>query len=225
MANSGSPTLETERTTLGRHPERGAHDFETIASILDEGLICHVGFTAASHPVVIPTAYGRDGRRLYIHGSAASSMLDTLAGGVRCCLTVTLLDGLVLARSAFRHSLNYRSVMIFGTARSVAGAEKLRGLRVISEHIVRGRWEEMRAPDEGELKASSVLRLDIEEASAKVRTGPPVDSKEDLGRAIWAGVLPLALVPQTPIADEQLPAGVELPSYVREYRRGEAARA
>lgn len=225
MSSSGSPTLETERTTLRRHPERGAHDFETIASILDEGLFCHIGFTAESHSFVVPTAYGRDGRRLYIHGSAASSMLNTLAGGVPCCLTVTLLDGIVLARSAFRNSLNYRSVMIFGTARNVEGTEKLRALRVISEHIVRGRWEEMRAPDESELKASRVLQLEIEEASAKVRTGPPADSEEDLARAVWAGVLPLAIVPQTPIADEHLPNGVELPRYVREYRRGGADRA
>jgi len=214
--NSG---LRTHRTTLTRKPERGAHDFETIARILDEGILCHIGFVAEAQPYVVPTAYGRDGRVLYVHGSAASRALRALSGGVPMCLTVTLLDGLVLARSVFHHSMNYRSVMVLGMAQEAHGDEKLRALQTITEHLAPGRWADARPPAAQELKATTVLRLPIDEASAKVRAGGPIDDEEDLSLPIWAGVLPLALVPRAPVPDARLDAGVALPAYVRGYRR------
>ena len=215
--------LQTERTTLMRHPERGSHDFATVAQILDEALYCHIGFLVDAQPFVVPTGFGRDGRKLYIHGSAASRMIKTLAQGTPMCLTVTLLDGLVLARSAFRHSMNYRSVMIVGAAHETSGDEKLHGLEVITEHIMPGRWADVRPPTAQELKATTVLKLDIEEASAKIRQGPPMDDESDYARTCWAGELPLALRPQTPVPDARLLPGVTLPTYVAEYRRSQAA--
>lgn len=211
--------LKSARTTLRRSPYRGTHDFATIASILDEGFICHVGFAVDGQAYAVPTAYGRDGTTLYIHGSAASRMLRALGQGASACVTVTLIDGLVLARSAFHNSVNYRSVMLLGVMREVPGDEKVHGLRVITEHLVRGRWADSRPPNEQELKASLVLKLPIEEASAKVRTGPPVDDEEDLELPAWAGVLPLALVPGPPIPDGHVPEGTEAPPYATGYRR------
>jgi nitroimidazol reductase NimA-like FMN-containing flavoprotein (pyridoxamine 5'-phosphate oxidase superfamily) len=213
--------FKTKRTTLKRLPERGAHDFETIAGILDEGFFCHVGFVADGQPYVVPTGYGRDGRLLYIHGSAASRMLRGLSTGLPMCVTVTLFDGLVLARSAFHHSINYRSVMVLGEAHATEGDEKLHGLRAITEHMVRGRWDDVRSPTAQELKATAVLKLAIDEASAKARTGGPKDDEEDFALPVWAGVLPFALVPQQPIAEKEVAAGVELPRYVAPYRRTE----
>src|ERR1700754_1099771 len=170
----------TERTTLKRLPKRGEYDRDRVYAILDEAFICHVGFVADNHPVVIPTGYGRINDVLYIHGSAASRMLRTLGKGIEVCVTVTLVDGLVLARSAFHHSLNYRSVVVFGTARSMAEPEqKIEALRIISEHLVPGRWKDVRAPSEKELKATKVLEFSIDEASAKVRSGPAVDDAAD----------------------------------------------
>ncbi len=218
-AKTGGDLLRTKRTTLRRKPDRGAHDFETVARILDEGLFCHLGFVEDGQPYAVPTAYGRDGRALYVHGSSASRTLRTLGEGVPVCVTVTLFDGLVLARTAFHHSINYRSVMVLGVARAVESDEKLRGLRTITEHIVPGRWEDVRAPTAQELKATTVLKLDIAEASAKVREGGPIDDEEDRAFPAWAGVLPFALVAQAPIPDLELPPGVELPSYVASYRR------
>ncbi|OGO50984.1 MAG: flavin-nucleotide-binding protein [Chloroflexi bacterium RBG_16_68_14] len=223
-ARGDRSSLRTKRTILRRKPERGAHNFETIASILDEALYCHIGSVAEGQPFVVPTGYGRDGRTLYIHGSAASRMLKSLSSGIPVCVTVTLLDGLVLARSAFRHSMNYRSVMIFGVARKVAGEEKLRGLKVITEHMARGRWADARPPTRQELKATAVLRLDIDEASAKIRSGPPLVDKEDRGLPVWAGVLPFALVPGQPVPDPQLPPEVKLPAYLAAYRRPQGHR-
>ena len=211
--------FQTARTTLERKPERGSHDFETIARILDEALYCHIGFVVDSQPFVVPTGYGRDGRTLYIHGSSASRMLRTLSRGMPICVTVTLLDGLVLGRSARRHSINYRSVMVLGVAREVDGDDKLRGLEVITEHMASGRWADVRGPTAEELKATAVLKLEIEEASAKVRQGPPLDYEQDLTRPIWAGEIPFALVPQTPVPDAQLPPEVKLPVYLAGYRR------
>ncbi|MBI4570976.1 MAG: pyridoxamine 5'-phosphate oxidase family protein [Chloroflexi bacterium] len=211
--------LRTPRTALTRKPDRGAHDFETIAAILDEGLVCHVGFVADGQPYVVPTGYGREGGTLYFHGSAASRMLKRLSSGTPVCVTVTLLDGLVLARSAFRHSMNYRSVMILGVAHEAKRDDKLHGLRVITEHMARGRWADVRGPTEAELKATSVLKLELTEASAKVRRGPPLDDEEDLAVPAWAGQLPFALVPQPPVPDERLAAGTVLPDYVARYRR------
>jgi nitroimidazol reductase NimA-like FMN-containing flavoprotein (pyridoxamine 5'-phosphate oxidase superfamily) len=219
MSRRDDAGLRTKRTTLRRRPERGAHDFETVARILDEGIFCHVGFVADGQPYVVPTGYARDERTLYLHGSAASRMLKTLAAGVPVCVTVTLLDGLVLARSVFHHSINYRSVIVLGVAREAAGDEKLHGLRAITEHMARGRWADARPPSPEELKATSVLRLDIDEASAKVRSGGPIEDDADLELAVWAGVLPFRLVAGAPEADGHVPPAVETPRYLSDYRR------
>lgn len=228
MPSQKSPTvneLRSERTRVRRKPSRGTYDFETVARILDEGLYCHIGFSVDDQPYVVPTGYGREQRMLYIHGSSASRMLRTLAQGPRLCFTVTLVDGLVLARSGMHHSMNYRSVVVLGTAEMVADADKEHALRVITEHIVPGRWDEIRPPTPQELKATTVLQLPIEEASAKIRQGPPVDDEADYALPCWAGELPLALTPQPPIPDADLPADVALPSYLATYRRPQATGA
>ena len=212
-------TLLTARTTLHRHPERGTHDLAAIHGILDEGFVCHVGFVSDGQPYVIPTGYGRVGDQLYLHGSAASRMLRNLEQGIAMCVTVTLLDGLVLARCAFSHSMNYRSVVILGKASLVHGdEEKFAALRAISEQIVPGRWAEVRQPSPQELKATSVLKLPLVEASAKIRTGPPKDKEDDLTLPVWAGVLPLSLVPGTPVEDENSLVH-EVPEYLARYSR------
>ena len=210
----------TIRTRLKRLPKRGHFDRETINSILDEGFICHVGFVVDGQPYVIPTGYARVGDVLYIHGSSASRMLRTLSEGVDVCLTVTLVDGLVLARSAFHHSINYRSVVVLGKAVLVTdAAEKNSALEALTDHIVPGRWAEVRWPTDLELKATSVLKLAIDEASAKVRTGDPVDDEEDLSMDVWAGVLPLSLVPGVPQPDALLADDIECPNHIKRYRR------
>jgi uncharacterized protein len=207
---------QTERTRIRRLPERGNYDRATIDAILDEALICHVGFVVEGRPVVIPTIHARVGDHLYFHGSPAAGMLRTLRGGVDACVTVTLLDGLVLARSAFHHSMNYRSVVVFGKAEEVVDREeKIRVLDKLVEHVCRGRSADARRPNEQELKQTLVLRIPIAEASAKIRTGPPKDDEEDYALPIWAGVLPLALVPSKPIPDNDVAA----PEYVARYRR------
>ena len=212
--------LKTPRTTLRRKPDRGSHDWETIAPILDEGIICHIAFEAGGQPYAIPTIYGRDGRTLYIHGSPVSRMLRSLAEGVPMCVTVTLVDGLVLARSVFHHSMNYRSVVVLGTARRVdARAEKLHALEVITDHLVPGRWGDARIPNERELRATLVLRMEIDEASAKVRPGGVADEPEDMDFPVWAGRLPLALVAGKPETDPDVTAGIAAPPYVRDYKR------
>jgi nitroimidazol reductase NimA-like FMN-containing flavoprotein (pyridoxamine 5'-phosphate oxidase superfamily) len=214
--------LQSERTTVKRLPKRGVYDRETVYAILDEGLVCHVGFEFEGQPFVIPTGYCRIGDVLYIHGSAASRMLKTLSAGVPVCVSVTLLDGLVLARSAFHHSMNYRSAVVLGNARMVTdAAEKSAALTAIVDHIVPGRNAEARAPNANELAATSVLALPIEEASAKVRTGPPLDDAEDMSLPVWAGVLPLRMEPKTPVADPTLAPGIAVPAYASEYRRPE----
>jgi nitroimidazol reductase NimA-like FMN-containing flavoprotein (pyridoxamine 5'-phosphate oxidase superfamily) len=191
-------------------PQRAAYERDIIYQILDEGFICHVGFIDTGHPVVIPTAYGRRGDMLYLHGSAASRMLRALATDTEVCLTVTLLDGLVLARSAFHHSMNYRSVVVFGTASRVEDvAAKLKALRAFSEHIMPGRWAEVREPNDAELKQTLVLQLPLAEASAKIRTGPPIDEPSDYDLRVWAGELPLSFVVGAPVADPRLLPGVE----------------
>ncbi len=207
---------QTERARIHRLPERGAYDRPTIHAILDEALLCHAGFVVEGRPVVIPTIHTRIDDHLYFHGSPASGLLRTLRGGVDACVTVTILDGLVLARSAFHHSMNYRSVVVFGKAEEVSdGEEKLRVLAALVEHVCRGRSGDARAPNEKELKQTLVLRLPIEEASAKIRTGPPSDDAEDYALPVWAGVLPLALVPLTPVPDN----AIEVPDYVARYVR------
>jgi nitroimidazol reductase NimA-like FMN-containing flavoprotein (pyridoxamine 5'-phosphate oxidase superfamily) len=212
--------IQTERTKLKRLPKRGYFDRETAYGILDEGFICHVGFAPEGQPFVIPTGYARAEDKLYIHGSQASRMLRTLSGGVDACVTVTIIDGLVLARSAFHHSMNYRSVVIFGRAMLVDDREeKYAALLALSEHIVRGRWADVREPTEQELIQTTVLSLPLTEASAKIRTGPPLDDEEDYAMNVWAGVVPLKLVAGEPINDPRLPEGIEPPEYARNYRR------
>ena len=210
----------TDRTTLRRLPKRGFYDRELVYGILDEGFICHVGFAVDGRPFVIPTGYARVEDKLYIHGSQASRMLRTLAQGIDVCVTITLVDGLVLARSAFHHSMNYRSVVVFGKASIVdEGSEKLAALRSLSEQMICGRWDDARKPNEQELKATTVLSLPLVEVSAKVRTGPPLDDEEDYKLPIWAGVIPLHLVADAPAADPRLPTDIKSPLYACEYRR------
>jgi nitroimidazol reductase NimA-like FMN-containing flavoprotein (pyridoxamine 5'-phosphate oxidase superfamily) len=210
----------TSRTRLKRLPLRAEYDRAAVYRILDEAFICHVGFAQDGQPVVIPTGYARVDDRLYLHGSAASRMLRSLASGLDVCVTVTLVDGLVLARSAFHHSINYRSVVIFGRATLVeAEAEKMAALRAFSDHILPQRWNEVREPNPLELKATLVLALPLDEVSAKVRTGPPIDDKEDLSLPVWAGVVPLHLAAGTPIPDPHLAAGIDPPAYALDYQR------
>ncbi len=215
MSTNSNPT---PRTRVVREPQRAVYDREVVNHILDEAFLCHVGFAVDGQPYVIPTSYGRDKDVLYIHGSVASRMLRNLDQGVPVCITVTLLDGLVLARSVFNHSMNYRSVVILGTATLVDDpAEKLAALRALSEHILPHRWDDARQPNEKELKATSVLRLPITEFSAKVRVGPPVDDEEDYAFPTWAGVIPLETSSGQPIRDERCEQ--ELPEYLEHYSR------
>lgn len=214
------PFNPTAKTTLKRLPKRGVFDREAVYKILDEGFICHVGFVADGQPFVIPTGYARVDDTLYIHGSAASRMLRALAQGIDVCVTVTLIDGLVLARSAFHHSVNYRSVVMLGQARVVESeAEKITALEAFTEQVVRGRWAEIRWPNEQELKATSVLALPLEEVSAKVRTGPPLDDEEDMNWPVWAGVVPLGLTAAAPITAPDLRVEVAPPEYATHYTR------
>jgi uncharacterized protein len=208
------------RTRVVREPHRGVYDRESIYKILDEGLVCHVGFAVEGQPFVIPTMYARVGDAIYFHGSAASRMLRGVASGIPVCITVTLVDGLVLARSVFNHSMNYRSVVALGTAVLVeAPGEKLEALRAFTEKILPGRWKDARQPNDKELKATSILRLPLTEVSAKMRTGPVEDDAEDYALGVWAGVLPLQLVAGEPVRDARCDAGISVPGYVAEWRR------
>ena len=210
----------TERTQVKRLPKRGKYERETVFAILDEGFVCHVGFAVDGQPYVIPTNYGRLGDTLYLHGSAASRMLRTLSEGVPVSVTVTHVDGLVLARSAFHHSVNYRSVVILGTARLVTDpAEKMEALRIFTEHVMKGRWDDVRQPTEQELKATTVLALPLEEVSAKVRTGGPIDDEEDYALPVWAGVLPLETSVKEPVPDPQRRGDQPIPPYLKNYSR------
>ena len=214
------PSAPSARTRLVREADRAVYDRAAAYKILDEGFICHVGFVADGQPFVIPTGYGRVGDNFYFHGSAASRMLRRVDEGVPVCVTVTLLDGLVLARSIFNHSMNYRSVVILGTAHAVTDPqEKLEALRLLSEHIIPGRWAESRQPNEKELKATSILKLPIEEFSAKVRQGPVIDDEDDYSFATWAGVVPLTLVAGEPLDDARLMPGLKAPEYAKNYTR------
>ena len=210
----------TDRTQVKRLPKRGNYDRETVYNILDTAFVCHVGFTVDGQPFVIPTNYGRSGDTLYLHGSAASRMLNTLSAGVPVCVTVTHVDGLVLARSAFHHSVNYRSVVILGKAQLVEDpAEKMEALRIFTEHVMKGRWNDVRIPTEQELKATIVLSLPLEEVSAKVRTGGPIDDEPDYALPVWAGVLPLETVAKTPLPDAQRKNDPPIPEYLKNYKR------
>jgi nitroimidazol reductase NimA-like FMN-containing flavoprotein (pyridoxamine 5'-phosphate oxidase superfamily) len=217
MSNSSLPTA---RTRVVREPQRAVYDRNAAYEILDAGFICHVGFSIDSQPYVIPTSYGRKNDVLYIHGSAASRMLRHASNGIPVCVTVTLLDGLVLARSIFNHSMNYRSVVVLGTAFEIREREeKLTALHALSEHILPGRWKDVREPSEQELKATTVLRLPIEEFSAKVRQGPPIDDEEDYSFPTWAGVIPLNAVAGDPVSDSRLLPETTVPGYARNYQR------
>jgi uncharacterized protein len=216
---------QTARTTVKRLAKRAEYSREKIYQILDEGFVCHVGFVANGQPFVIPTAYGRIADCLYLHGSVASRMLRTISEGVDVCVTVTLVDGLVLARSAFHNSLNYRSVVVFGKATVIDNPdEKMEALRAFTEHVMPNRWDVVRAPNESEMRLTTVLALPLTEASAKIRTGPPIDDEEDYDLNIWAGVLPLRLQTDDAIPDERLKAGITLPDEVRYYNRDQRQR-
>jgi uncharacterized protein len=217
--NSFKPTT---RTKLKRMVERGEYDRGIVYQILDEAFICHVGFIVDGQPFVIPTGYGRIGDRLYIHGSAASRMLRSISGGIPICVTVTLVDGLVLARSAFHHSINYRSVIIFGEATVVSDPwEKIAALKTFTDHIIPGRWSEVRKPNELELKATIVLYLALEEVSAKIRCGPPKDDLQDQDIPVWAGELPFRFEAMAPVNDPTLLPGITPPPYAVNYSRKE----
>jgi nitroimidazol reductase NimA-like FMN-containing flavoprotein (pyridoxamine 5'-phosphate oxidase superfamily) len=213
--------LKTPRTTVRRLKERGAYDRATLDRILDEGLVCHAAFAVDGRPVVLPMAYARQGDRLLLHGSVASRLMGTLAGGVEVCVAVTLLDGLVLARSVFHHSMNYRSAVVFGVAAPIRDpAEKLAALAALTEHLVPGRSADARGPSKKELAATEVLALPIVEGSAKIRTGPPGDAAADLALPIWAGVIPYAPAAGAPVSAPNLEPGIDPPAYVTGYRRG-----
>ena len=210
----------TERTQVKRLPKRGKYDQETVFAILDSAFVCHAGFTVDGQPYVIPTNFGRSGDTLYLHGSAASRMLRELSEGIPVCVTVTHVDGLVLARSAFHHSVNYRSVVILGQARLVSEpAEKMEALRIFTEHVMKGRWDDVRQPTEQELKATTVLALPLEEVSEKVRTGGPIDDAEDYDLPVWAGVLPLVTSVKAPEPDPQRKNDPPVPEYLKNYAR------
>jgi nitroimidazol reductase NimA-like FMN-containing flavoprotein (pyridoxamine 5'-phosphate oxidase superfamily) len=217
MAETITPTA---RTQVKRLPDRGRYEIDVVHGILDEALYCHMGFIREGHPVVIPTIHARHGETLYVHGSPASGMLRTVKGGVEVCVTVTLLDALVLARSAFHHSMNYRSVVAFGIAREVTDVdEKLTAFRALVDHVVPNRWPEVRAPSDKEIRSTLVLALPLTEASAKVRTGPPIDDEADHGLPVWAGELPLHTVAGAPVADAGMPLGAVAPRHVAGWRR------
>lgn len=205
----------TDKTKVKRSPKRGAYDADTIHRILDADFVCQVAFVYEGYPVSIPTLYGRVGNKLYLHGATSSRMMKAIEGH-KVCVSITLVDGLVLARSAFHHSMNYRSVMVFGTPVKVADVEKNEALKVISDHMLAGRWEDARLPNSKELKATSVLELSLQEASAKVRTGPPADDKEDYSLDVWAGVVPITRAYGKPESDETGVKNLSLPSYLKD---------
>lgn len=211
--------LKTGRTRVRRQPARGRYDAEQVHAILDEALTCHVGFVQEGQPFVIPTIHARIDETLYVHGSVGSRLIQAAASGAPLCVTVTLLDGVVLARSVFNHSMNYRSVVVLGRGRAVADPdEKLRALRAVSDHMVPGRWDDARRPSPKELEATGLAAVPIVEASAKIRSGPPEDDEEDLSLKVWAGVLPLRLAPGEPIRDPVLAAGIRVPRYLESWR-------
>ena len=213
-------TSITGRTKINRLPKRGFYDRETIFKILDDSFVCQIGFNIEGQVFVIPTLYGRRGDSIYIHGSKNSRMLEVFEKGEEICLTVTHVDGIVLARSAFHHSVNYRSAVIFGRPVMVTGSsEKKDALKIIMDHIIPGRWEDIREPNEKELNITSVFELKIHEASAKVRTGPANDDKEDLDLNVWAGVLPLNTAAGEPVENPDMRVEAEPPDYIKNYRK------
>lgn len=211
-------TPPSKRTSIRRMPARGSYDPETIYAILDEGLVAHLGVAIEGQPYVIPTVHARIGDTVYFHGSAGSRTLRVLSAGVPACLTVSLIDGLVLARSAVHHSANYRSAVVLGQARAVESPDERRiALRAFMDRLLPGRWDEVRAPSEKDLRVTSVLCMSLAESSAKVRTGPPLDDEEDYSLDVWAGVIPLGLRASSPVPDARLPKHIEVPAYVEEW--------
>ena len=211
--------LKSSRTELNRLPVRGHYDFKTIAAILDEAYVCHVGFVTNGQPYVIPTIYGREGELLYLHGAAAGRLLNATAEATAICVTVTLVDGLVLARSGFHSSMNYRSVVMLGSAEPVDPGRKEQAMKVISDHVLAGRWEDLRPANQMELDQTSVLQMDIVEASAKVRSGPPQDDEEDYALPIWAGTVDFQPPAALARPDDRVRSDAVLPEYVKNYRR------
>ena len=210
----------TDQTRIKRNPDRGQYDRDTIHAIIDEGLVCHVGFVVDNRPIVIPTIHARDEDRLIFHGAKASRMLKHMQAGNEVCVTITLLDGLVLARSVFHHSMNYRSVVVFGSGTLITDEEeKLRCLEVLTEHLVPGRWDDARIPNQKELNATSLIAMDISEASAKIRNGPPNDDDDDYSLTFWAGVLPVSQHFLAPVPDDRLKNGIVVPDYISTYQR------
>ncbi len=208
----------TEKSKIKRLPKRAVYDFKKISKILDDSFVCHIGFSINDQPFVIPTCYGRKEDEIFFHGSKGSRMLEHIKTGVEICITITLLDGIVLSRSAFHHSINYRSVVLFGNAKELTNPkEKTKALKIITEHIIPGRWKDVRKPNEKELNATSVFSLKINEASAKVREGGPVDDKKDMDLNVWAGVLPLKIIPGKPVNDPKLNGNILLPDYIKGY--------
>ena len=211
--------IVTEKTKVKRLNKRGVYDFETISRILDDSFVCHIGFVIDDQPFVIPTCYGRKEDKIYFHGSVGSRMLKHIKSDSRICITVTNVDGIVLARSAFHHSINYRSVVIFGKAEEIINpVEKTDVLKIITDHIIPGRWDDVRKPNEKESKQTSVFSMKIDEASAKVREGEPVDEEDDMNLNVWAGVLPLKIVPGNPVRDSVLRENIYLPDYIKNYK-------
>jgi nitroimidazol reductase NimA-like FMN-containing flavoprotein (pyridoxamine 5'-phosphate oxidase superfamily) len=213
--------VPTARTRVKRRAPRGHYDRATINAILDEGLVCHVGFAHEGYVTVLPTAYARHGDSLYVHGSTANRMFRSMRDGADACVTVTLLDGVVLARSAFHHSMNYRCVVLYGRAQEVTEeSEKLEAMHWLLDHVASGRWADVRPPSPLELKQTLVLEFPIDEASAKVRSGPPIDDEEDMGLPCWAGVVPLRIVPDRPVVAPDMTVEIPVPKYATGYRRG-----
>lgn len=214
----------TSKSKVKINPKRGFYDLKTITKILDETFLCHIGFIINNQPYVIPTCYGREGDRIYFHGSRGSRMLKALREGIEICAAVSIVDGIVLARSAFGHTLNYRSVVIFGKAEEIGNpVEKAHALKTITEHIIPGRWNDVRKPNDKELNITSLFSLSIDAASAKIRKGSPLDSEEDLTLNAWAGELPLKIIPEQPIRNNTLLVGEEnhinLPDYIKNYKK------
>lgn len=207
----------TERNNVKRVPDRGIYDKENIYTIVDEALICFVGFSIENQPFVIPTIHARKNDTIYLHGATTSRMIKHLEAGNRLCLTVTQLDGLVLARSVFHHSMNYRSAMLYGSGRQADEKEKLLALEIITEKLIPGRWKDARTPNEKELKATSIIAIDIEEASAKIRTGGPTDDEDDYNLKVWAGVIPICQNINKPVDDKLLQPGIDFPDYLKKF--------
>jgi len=220
MKNQSGENKVTNKIKVKRMPKRGFYDLETIYKILDDTFVCHIGFTSEGQTFVIPIAFGRKDNAIYFHGAKGSRMLKVLRSGADICVTVSIIDGIVLARSAFHHSMNYRSVVLFGKAEEITEDDKkTEALRNIMDHIIRGRSDEVREPNRKELNATSVFQLKINEASAKIRTGPPIDEEEDMGMNVWAGVIPIKNIAAEPIKDDQLNKDIILPGYIKDYMK------